>query len=394
MRGQIFPSELTCYTDPKSGRKITQLTKSGLTFHMYFTDNAFDIGGKKVYVLSNKGNGGEIFNIFEIDTETGEMTQLTEEQPNGITIGNFTKTPDSEYICYIVNKKTVKILHTPTGEIRTIYEEADNMIVHTASISCDKKTVGFLRDEDVEVLPDGGPNYAGFRDKMYAIKEGRIACVGMDGTGFHDIFRDTTWINHFQFSPTDPNLAMFCHEGPWNEVLQRIWMIDMKNGRVWPCFRQGAGDCVGHEFWLRNGDIVFDNRRDGHDGTISVTKEQCFAKEVPASGKTPYFGFADRTGKVYRTVEMPYYCNHYIANQDASLFAGDNVEDIVLIKPAKDGSSAEIMTLANHNTTWKYQRSHCHPTFSWDGSKILYAADTDDENCNLFLVDVPKEWIE
>lgn len=145
---------------------------------------------------------------------------------------------------------------------------------------------------------------------------------------------------------------------------------------------------VGHEFWLRNGDIVFDNRRGGHDGTISVTREQCFAKEQPVSGEPPYFGFADRTGRVYKTVEMPYYCNHYIATGDGKLFAGDNVEDIVLIRPGEEGSEPEIQVLASHNTTWKYQRSHCHPTFSWDGKKILYAADTDDTHCNLFLVDV------
>ena len=26
------------------------------------------------------------------------------------------------------------------------------------------------------------------------------------------------WLNHLQFSPTDPTLLMFCHEGPWHKV--------------------------------------------------------------------------------------------------------------------------------------------------------------------------------
>ena len=34
----------------------------------------------------------------------------------------------------------------------------------------------------------------------------------------------TDWLNHLQFSPTDPRLLMFCHEGPWHNV-DRIWTI-------------------------------------------------------------------------------------------------------------------------------------------------------------------------
>ena len=88
---------------------------------------------------------------------------------------------------------------------------------------------------------------------------------------------------------------------------------------------------------------------------------------------------------------MPFYCNHYMGNGDGTLFVGDGVEDVVLIRPAQDGrGEAEIRTLASHHTTWKYQRSHCHPTFSWDGRKILYAADRDDMHCNLYMVEVPN----
>ena len=107
------------------------------------------------------------------------------------------------------------------------------------------------------------------------------------------------------------------------------------------------------------------------------------------NAEIPYFGFAHKDGKVYRKINMPFYCNHYFANGDLSMFAGDAVDDILLIQPAEDGT-AKMKILAHHNTTWHYQRSHCHPTFSWDGKKLLYAADTDEWHDNLFLVDVPE----
>lgn len=387
MTGTSYPSEKKSLIDEKSGAFITQLTNHGINYHFYFTENSFDLDGEEIYFLSNRGNEGtEICNLFRMDLESGEMIQLTDD-PAGVEIGRITKTPDSEFVAYITGRQ-LRLLNTKTGENRLLHEE-ESMLMHNLSFSCDKKKIGFTRNEDVDALPDGGPNYAGFKEKMFATKDGRISAVNLDGTDFHDVFRDTHWLGHFQFSPDDPDIAMFCHEGPWNYVQQRIWVINMKSGEVWPCFRQGEDDCVGHEFWSRNGDIIFDNRRGGHDGTISNTKNQVYAAEQ-AGMETPYFGFAHKDGIVYRKIDMPFYCNHYFANADMSLFVGDAVEDIVLIKPETEGV-AKIRVLAHHNTTWLYQRSHCHPTFSWDGKKLLYAADTDQWHGNLFLVEVPDD---
>ncbi len=33
------------------------------------------------------------------------------------------------------------------------------------------------------------------------------------------IHRANDWLNHLLFSPTDPTLLMFCHEGPWHTDL-------------------------------------------------------------------------------------------------------------------------------------------------------------------------------
>ena len=38
------------------------------------------------------------------------------------------------------------------------------------------------------------------------------------------LLHSTDWVNHLLFSPTDPELLMYCHEGPWQKV-DRIWMI-------------------------------------------------------------------------------------------------------------------------------------------------------------------------
>lgn len=387
MIGTVYPSEKRTYTDEKSGAQITQLTNQGINYHFYFTENSFDLDGETIYFLSNREHEGtEICNLFKMDLDSGEMVQLTDD-PLGVEVGRITKTPDGEYVAYVTGSQ-LRLYNTKTGENKLLYEEKNHMLLQNLSFSCDKQWIGFNRNEDVDALPDGGPNYAGFKEKMFATKDGRVSVIRLDGSEFHDVFRDTHWLSHFQFSPDNPDIAMFCHEGPWNYVQQRIWMINMNTGDIWPCFRQTEDDCVGHEFWAQNGDVIFDNRRGGHDGTISNSKSQVYASEH-VSAEIPYFGFAHKDGKVYRKINMPFYCNHYFANGDLSMFAGDAVDDILLIQPAEDGT-AKMKILAHHNTTWHYQRSHCHPTFSWDGKKLLYAADTDEWHDNLFLVDVPE----
>lgn len=382
MIGTRYPSEISIYTDPYTGRKVTKLTRNNINFHMYFTDNSFDESGNEMFFLSNRSKTGNIYDLFRMDLSTGEMEQMTDEE-EGINGNQVTKTRDSELFAYRTGDK-LRVLFTKTGEIRTIYEDK-TMKMGAIHISPDKTKIGFARNERLQGDPgNASANYGGFYDRFYGIKDGRISVINIDGSDFHDVFRDTHQLAHFQFSPDDSNIAMFCHEGPWNLVQQRIWILNMENGDVVPCFRQGADDCVGHEFWTRDGLIVFDNRGPGHDGTITSDKKQLCEEGATKDGY-PYFGFANKNGRVLRTIPMPFYCNHYHANNDNTLFVGDAVEDIVLIRT--EGQKVEMTPLAKHNTIWKYHFSHCHPTFSWDGKKILYAAARDEEHCDLYIVD-------
>ena len=92
---------------------------------------------------------------------------------------------------------------------------------------------------------------------------------------------------------------------------------------------------------------------------------------------TPWVGFCDKECNLVRELEVPYYCNHYHANKDNTLLVADAVEDLVLIDIS--GDKAELKTLCEHNTSWRYQEVHCHPTWSWSNDKILFASDCERE---------------
>ncbi len=82
---------------------------------------------------------------------------------------------------------------------------------------------------------------------------------------------------------------------------------------------------------------------------------------------------------------MPFYCNHYHANPDNSVLVGDDVDNLVLIDIS--GEKAELKPLCYHGTSWHTQSSHCHPTWSWDGTRILWASDQGGK-VNLYMTHV------
>ena len=71
------------------------------------------------------------------------------------------------------------------------------------------------------------------------------------------ILRSTDWLNHLLFSPTDPTLLMFCHEGPWHKV-DRIWTIRTDGSQVTKIHtRTMEMEIFGHEFWSIDGKTIY-----------------------------------------------------------------------------------------------------------------------------------------
>ena len=392
MIGQTFKSETQEFKDAKTGRTIRQLTSVGNNVHLYFTENSFDVHRDEIIFRSDRASDEDkaphedpLYNLFRMDLGTGEIVQLTDEVA---PVGNVTKTPDSRLVVYTTGNK-VRKLDTESGEISTLYEETGRFKLGAPSISANRRYIAFCRNEAVDV--PRGPNYTGFKDHYYLVKDGRITLVYLDGAqpgrvGWFDVFKDTHWLSHFQFCPDDPTLATFCHEGPWHLVTQRIWLLDFVSHQAWPCFRQGEQDSIGHEFWTQDGYIFFDDRGPGHDGTITSDRTQAVATDVAVKASTmiPFVGLADRRGNLVKRIDMPYYCNHYHANPDNTVLVGDDVDDLVLIDIS--GDEAKLNSLCSHKTSWHTQSSHCHPTWSWDGDRILYASDHGGR-VNLYLVE-------
>lgn len=380
--GRIIPSQKETYVDKVSGRKITKLTNSGRNYHYYFTENSFTEDGKEIIYGHSESSpyaeGGmtDVANYYAMNIETGESVQLTDFEAHfgkGCNTSGGTKSKDGEYIIFFHNTDLYAFVRS-SGEYRLLYRTPVGYRASSPNVSFDNRYVVIALNEVPEYdRTFKVSNYDGFLDRFYGQKRGAVAIARMDGKGGWILYEDTHWVGHVQFAPDTNEYISFCHEGPWNYVQQRIWLLNTITREVHPCVRQKQDDSIGHEFWTRDGLIFYDNRGVGHDGTITSDKTQAVTISHDGPDAIPRVGFADKSGKVLRELELPYYCNHYHANNDNTLLVADAVNDIVLMDISTDNASIE--TLAVHNNGWYGPGGHCHPTWSWDNKYILYASD-------------------
>jgi oligogalacturonide lyase len=153
------------------------------------------------------------------------------------------------------------------------------------------------------------------------------------------------WLNHLQFSPTDPSLLLYCHEGTWHEV-DRVWTI-RADGTAQKLMhpRTMNMEIAGHEFWSHDGRTIW------------------FDLQTPRSEQFWIGGVNLDTGKEIRYhLERDWWSVHYNVSWDGKLFGGDGGDStqvafakdgmwINLFTPQPDGSIVreKLVNMAKHN---------------------------------------------
>jgi oligogalacturonide lyase len=138
------------------------------------------------------------------------------------------------------------------------------------------------------------------------------------------LLHSTDWVNHLLFSPTDPELLMYCHEGPWQKV-DRIWMIHTDGTHNTLIHKRTmVNEIAGHEFWGLDGETIWYDWQ-------------------PPKGEDFYLaGYDLKTGK--RTayhMQRDEWSIHFNLTKDLDLFTGDG-GDPGQVARAKDGEWIEL----------------------------------------------------
>src|SRR5262249_37523886 len=120
------------------------------------------------------------------------------------------------------------------------------------------------------------------------------------------ILRSTDWLNHLQFSPTDPQWLLFCHEGPWHKV-DRTWIIRADGTGLTKLHTRTMNmEIEGHEFWSNDGQTVW------------------YDLQTPKSQLFWLAGYDINTGeRTWYHLERVEWSVHFNVSPDGKLFAGD-----------------------------------------------------------------------
>ena len=138
------------------------------------------------------------------------------------------------------------------------------------------------------------------------------------------LLHSTDWVNHLLFSPVDPTLLMYCHEGPWQKV-DRIWMIHTDGTHNTLIHKRSiAMEIAGHEFWGLDGETIW------YDWQPIKGQDFYLAGYNLATGKRTAFHMDRNEWSI-----------HFNLTKDLDLFTGDG-GDRGQVAKAPDGEWIEL----------------------------------------------------
>jgi oligogalacturonide lyase len=148
-------------------------------------------------------------------------------------------------------------------------------------------------------------------------------------TGKTNVFhRGNDWFNHLQFSPTDPSLLMFCHEGTW-QLVDRIWNIRTDgSGLRLMHERTITNEIAGHEFWSPDGKMVWFDLQIPRGEKFYLAGASARSFPLPRGEgkggvkKSVAVNSANVTETRY-PIERDQWSVHFNISHDGKLFAGD-----------------------------------------------------------------------
>ncbi len=298
---QDLPRE---WVDPDTGHRVVRLSDEAGSASLYFHQNAYTPDGEKLIISTPTG-------LSTINLKTRAIEKVVEGRVNVIITGK--KTGDIYYrkdgVVYATNLTT-----KATREVAKLPPRTS-----IASVNADETLLAGIIDEGPPPpAPVPGATPAGPRGDSYPGKgemmERRLAerrplrliTVNTKSGEVKTLLKGTDWYNHIQFSPTDPTLLMFCHEGPWHKV-DRTWTIKTDGSGLTKIHTRTMNmEIEGHEFFSGDGKWIY------------------YDLQTPKSVVFWLAGYNVKSGeRVWYNLQRSEWSVHFNVSPDGTLFAGD-----------------------------------------------------------------------
>lgn len=328
-QGQV-PRE---WIDPDTGHRVVRLSEEPGSQSLYFHQNAYTPDGSKMIITTPTG-------ISVVNLKTHTVEKVVEGRVSVIIVGH--KTGQVYYTKFVRDAShysaTVYATDLDTKATREVAKLPPGVSV--ATVNADETLLAGTLDEKLAkdiaegrfprgpgappqqqpregVQPQqpaqperGRDSYPGkgqmMENRLAERRPLQIVTVSTKTGEVKTLHRGTDWFNHFQFSPTDPTLLMYCHEGPWHKV-DRTWLIRTDGTppvKVHP--RTILMEIEGHEWFAADGRTVW------------------YDLQTPRSQVFWVGGYNVSTGeRTWYNLKREEWSVHYNSSPDGKLFAGD-----------------------------------------------------------------------
>jgi len=388
--GKKMPAE---WIDKDTHHRVIKLsaTMQGNSLSFYFHNNPF-IGNDMFFYNSSKQKAEAVTDmkreaplssnvnnkqLYSIDLATKKVKQITDQllPMNGEIVSEKTKS-----IFYQVNDSVFSFDLTAKKN-KLIFVFPEDFKAGITSVNADGSLLAGSRatDAEKEILKNH-PNKSEFFNLIFEAKLPKTLFTIDIKTGrLEKIFTDSAWLNHVQFSSVNPNLLMFCHEGPWHK-LNRLWTIDVVTKKITQIHhRTIENEIWGHEWFGKSGKTIW------------------FDLQQP-KGQTFFVGGYDvATGREMKySLQRNEWSVHYNSNATETLFAGDGGDPGAVAK-APDGQWIYLFTPDGEKfkseklVSMKHHQYKLEPNvhFSPDGKWIIFRANFEGE-ANVYAVEIRR----
>ncbi len=248
------PEPPISWIDPATGHRVLRLTREPGSASLYFNQNGYTADGRKLVYSTPEG-------ISVLDLATREGRQIVEGRVRLIEAGRKTQR------IYYIREGAVFATDADTGETRRIGALPPRGSVSTVNADETLLAGAYVEGDGQEARPapeqqshplDQPRNKGEMMERRWAARLPMVLfTLDIRNGEIKTIHRSHDWLNHFLFSPTDPTLLMFCHEGPWHKV-DRIWTIRTDGSGLKKIHtRTMAMEIAGHEFWSSDGKTIW-----------------------------------------------------------------------------------------------------------------------------------------
>lgn len=299
------PAPPKSWIDPQTGHRVVRLTDEPGSASLYFNDNACAPDGKEMVYSTPNG-------ISAIDLSTFKTRPVVAGHVRIIVAGYKTQTvyylkDQSLYAANIDTGAERKVADLPAPAARGIATvNADETLAAGSYIEGRSPVEGGDHSQQTHPL-NQPPNKGQMMERTLAAHYPRVLfTINLHTSEQKIILHSTDWINHLLFSPSDPTLLMYCHEGPWQKV-DRIWTIRTDGTHNTLIHKRTMEmEIAGHEFWSHDGKTIW------YD--LQTPKGQDFwvaGYNVDSGERTWYH------------LERDEWSIHFNISSDGTLFCGD-----------------------------------------------------------------------